>query len=496
MAAPLQEYAIKLRQLHAAQEQIKREARRYNVVNLGRRTGKTVLGLDLVIDPVLLEGFPAAWVAPKYKLAKEVFVEAKSFLKPITSNCNSSDMRIELVTGGVLEFWTLEDPDVGRGRKYKRLIVDEAAMARHLEQAWQQSLQPTLMDYRGDAFFLSTPKGIVGPGKFFKELFERGRDGGPDRRKGWKSWQMPTSSNPYIHPDEIEQMRLDMPDLVFRQEVLAEFIDFGGTMVKREWIHAGVPPPLSEMRVYMAVDLAISTKDTADFTACAVIGVEASGRIWILYLKRARVGFYDALQMIESIAMKYRPLEIGVEKVQYQAAAVEQLLRTTTLPVRAVVPDRDKLMRFQPLQVRYQNNLVYHAEDLIPDWLEELLSFPLGDNDDMVDAVAYAFSMAGDFGRNQIHFQETPSKEVIKVDVQKSLPGLPPIVAEQLSEIQQGMRGGGDTCGGCSAYVDRMCTARGFFVGPKDPACPEFIEIEAEFEDVGVDAVVNRIPGE
>lgn len=63
--------------------------------------------------------------------------------------------RIELITGAAIDYWTLDDPStVARGRKYKRVIIDEAAMARHLEQAWTEAIRPTLTDYRGDAFFL------------------------------------------------------------------------------------------------------------------------------------------------------------------------------------------------------------------------------------------------------------------------------------------------------------------------------------------------------
>lgn len=497
MAGTTTEYEIKLRKLHPAQEKIKAEAKRFNVVDLGRRTGKTVLGLDLVIDPVLLEGFPAAWAAPTYKLAKEVFVEARSFLKPLTRACNASDMRIELVTNGVLEFWSLTDPDVGRGRKYKRLIVDEAAMARNLKTAWQQALQPTLMDYRGDAFFLSTPKGMNGAGAFFYQLYELGREGSPTHRKGWKSWKMPTTVNPYIHPDEIEQMRLDMPELVFRQEVLAEFLSMDGTAIKSEWLHRAPRPSLDELRIYMAVDLAISEKEGADFTACAVIGIDRQGRVWILHVQRARVGFFDAMRMIQQVADNWKPLKIGIEKVQYQAAAVETLLRTTTLPIVAVTPDRDKMMRFMPMQVRYQNNLVYHAEGLIPEWEAELLSFPQSDNDDMVDAVAYAFLMAGEHGRQSISVVDTTQKEKAAMDVEKDLPGLPPQVVEHIIEIRAATAASAgpapDTCGACVNFTAATgsCELRRFFVQPADPACMGFEPLPQDPEKVTVDDVVG-----
>jgi hypothetical protein len=60
------------------------------------------------------------------------------------------------------------------------------------------------------------------------------------------------------------------------------------------------------------------------------------------------------LAFIQSLAEKYRPSVIAIESVQYQAAVVEELLRSTNLPIQAVRPDKDKLTRFLPLEARYE----------------------------------------------------------------------------------------------------------------------------------------------
>ncbi len=470
------DFKIRLPKLHPAQGLLRSEASRFNTACMGRRFGKTFAGLDLLIDPILIEGWPAAWMAPTYKLLDEVWREANRMLKPLVSRKDQQQKRLELVTGGVLDFWSLEDPDAGRGRKYKRVVVDEAAMARHLQVAWEQSISPTLLDYQGDAWFLSTPKGIVGPGKFFKELFDRGVVGSGTYDPEWKSWQMPTSMNPYINAAAIEKMRLELPELVFQQEVLAQFVDFGGTMVKREWLRRGqVPPGLTN---YGGVDLAISLKQTADYTAVVVLARDPStGRWWVVYVERARVGFNDALEMIKRIAARFKPAEIAVEATQYQAAVVEQLLRTTTLPVRPVRPDKDKLTRFQPMQVRYQQGLIWHAEDLAPWFEEELLTFPLGENDDGVDAAAHAFALAGEFGRTQFLYSEPTAVEIDRDKVAATLPGVPQAVIQMFDSLPAG-----DVCGRCQNFrVDTgMCAERELLVQAKDPACMFFSPVPVE----------------
>ena len=153
---PTKTININLPRRHDAQKRIVKEASRFNVVNCGRRFGKTVLGMDLVIDPAL-DGFPCAWFAPSYKLLAEPWREIRRILKPITKRSNATEKRIELVTGGSVDMWSLDDQDAARGYKYKRIIVDEAAMVKNFEDAWQAAIRPTLADYQGDGFFLSTP---------------------------------------------------------------------------------------------------------------------------------------------------------------------------------------------------------------------------------------------------------------------------------------------------------------------------------------------------
>ncbi len=95
------------------------------------------------------------------------------------------------------------------------------------------------------------------------------------------------------------------------------------------------------------------------------------------------------------MADRWHPTAIGVEVVQYQAAVVQELLRTTTLPVREVRPDRDKVTRFQPLEARYEQGLVRHTPDLDPAFERELLGFPVGEHDDQVDALSCAWTVLG-----------------------------------------------------------------------------------------------------
>lgn len=372
---------------HPGQLRILEGRTRFKVISAGRRFGKTMLAVEWLglMPGGAVEGKPVALFSPTYKLLLDVWSDMERTMKPITAKANKTEMRIELITGGKVDFWTLEDPDAGRGRKYSRVVIDEAAHARYLKDAWEKAIAPTLTDYQGDAWFISTPNGI----NYFHELYRRGDD---QAQPDWQSWHMPTTVNPYISDEEVARYRAELPDLVFRQEYLAEFVTFGAGLVKPDMLIDGDCPP--GLAVVQAVDLAISEKQGADWTAIVTMSRDpVSGTIYVREVERYRCGFHDVLQRIKAAAARWNPAIIAIEQTQYQAAVVQELTRTTTLPVRGIRPDRDKLTRFAPLLTRYEQRLVRHDPAKVPAWFrDELLSFPEGEHDDAVDAAAYAFA--------------------------------------------------------------------------------------------------------
>ena len=246
---------------HAAQRQMIAEAKRWNVASCGRRIGKTTLGQNRCVGP-LLEGKPVGWFSPTYKMLSDVWREMVETLQPVTKRTNASERQIELITGGILDMWSLDNPDVARGRKYARVVIDEAAMIPQLQDAWQMVIRPTLTDYAGDGWFLSTPKGM----NFFRQCYDWGQDPGYSE---WKSWKLPTSSNPYIAASEIEAARLELPERVFQQEYLANFLESSGGVFRgvqdAATAHPSEPQPGGDY--VMGVDWAMST----DFTVLSII---------------------------------------------------------------------------------------------------------------------------------------------------------------------------------------------------------------------------------
>ncbi len=240
---------IQVARLHESQRRVVAEAKRFNVLLCGRRFGKTTLGIDRVVDAVV-RGLPAAWFAPTYKLLLEVWRELEIIFAPVTVSASVQERQLRLVGGGVVDFWSLEHVDAGRGRKYGRVVVDEAGVVRDLESSWQQAIRPTLTDLKGDAWFLGTPKGR----RYFWNLYQRGQSGDAE----WASWRIPSGFNPYIDPTEIEAARRDMPDAAYRQEFEGVPADDSGNPFGLDAIRECVAPESDAEPAVWGWDLAKS----------------------------------------------------------------------------------------------------------------------------------------------------------------------------------------------------------------------------------------------
>jgi hypothetical protein len=246
---------------HEAQREILETQRRYNVMALGRRAGKTVLGINLLLGPAL-QGLPVAWFSPVYRSVTEVWRQFLFYLGPAIKAKNASEKRIELYTGGSIEFWSLDkNPDLVRGRAYKTIFVDEAAIIGNLKQVYYLVLRALLTDYQGSAWFASTPKG-------FNDFYDFYQMGQSSEYPSWNSWQMPSHRNPYLDETELEEARGEMPSKMYAQEYLAEFLPtLSGGMFAREWFEFIDSLPRDLGPKVRAWDLAASISDTADFTA-------------------------------------------------------------------------------------------------------------------------------------------------------------------------------------------------------------------------------------
>ena len=160
--------------------------------------------------------FVGIWF-PTYKDLSEVWKELKHTYSDVIVSKNEQLKQLTFINGGIVDFWSMEDPDSGQGRKYHRAILDESAKANKLEYAWEYTIRPTLTDFQGDGYIMSRPKGT---NNGFHRIEERYR-----AFDNWAFFHYTSYDNPFIITSEIDEAKEQLPPEVFQQEYMAEYID-------------------------------------------------------------------------------------------------------------------------------------------------------------------------------------------------------------------------------------------------------------------------------
>lgn len=249
--------------MHAGQAGMVANAKRFNVVMAGRRSGKSTLGMCLVIERAI-KGQTVAWMAPNYRYLLDIWRQILKALGDAAVQIDAQEKRISVVGGGAIEFWSMDGPDPARGRKYSMVVLDECGMVRELMECWQAAIRPTLVDLKGSAWFLGTPKGR----REFFQLFSRGAGSEVD----WASFRLETADNPVIDPAEVSAAKRDLPPAIFDQEFRGIPADDGGNPFGIAAIAACYDRDVLADQVYCyGVDLAKSQ----DWTV--VVGLDAQG---------------------------------------------------------------------------------------------------------------------------------------------------------------------------------------------------------------------------
>ncbi len=140
---------------------------------------------------------------------------------PFVRRKKEQEKYIEFKSRGSITLKSADRPDNLLGTGLGGVVLDEAAVMPPF--VWMDVISPMLMDDAGGwALLISTPRGV---GNYFYNLYQWGQNG---QDPEWASWQLPTSTNPYINPKYIETQKRLMVSHKFRQEILAEFLASAG----------------------------------------------------------------------------------------------------------------------------------------------------------------------------------------------------------------------------------------------------------------------------
>jgi hypothetical protein len=193
---------------------------RFKVVVAGRRFGKTVLALWVLIYAAAQKPGSICWyTAPTYRQAKQIaWKMLLAFVDPsYITHRNETDLSITLTNGSTIALRGADNYDSLRGVGLDALVLDEYAdMA---AEVWTEVLRPALSDKLGSALFIGTPAG-------FNHLYDLWIEA--ESKPDWKAWQFTTADGGHVPQEELEAARLDLDERTYKQEYEASFASLTG----------------------------------------------------------------------------------------------------------------------------------------------------------------------------------------------------------------------------------------------------------------------------
>jgi hypothetical protein len=371
------------------------------VLACGVRWGKTLCAaLEALAAAMEPRERSMGWVvAPTYDLADKVFREivlvvAKHLRHHIvTLREHERILVLRNLAGGLSEIRgkSADNPVSLLGEGLDWLVVDEAARLKR--SIWEGHLSQRLIDKKGFALLITTPKGK----NYVFDLFKRGQ-GGAD--PFFESWNRPSWTNPHLDAAVIEAERGRLPEAVFRQEYGAEFVEGSGAVFRniRECATGEWQEPQEHTQYYAGLDLA----RVEDYTVLVVVNRDCQ----VVFVDRfTRLDWSLQVTRIEAAARRYNHARILVDSTGCGEPIFESLraANCTVDPYPFTAKSKSALVNNLALMLE-QKQIVLPKPELWPQGAEELESYeysitenglvrtgaPSGSHDDCAVALALA----------------------------------------------------------------------------------------------------------
>lgn len=376
--------------LHPSQKIVALDPHRFRVLCMGRRWGKTTLAIDQMKARSAIPNSRICYVAPTYQQARDIAWEQLRGDYKEAGKINESRLEIDVVNGSKIHLRGWESIETLRGQKFDLIVLDEVAMMRNFWLNWQEVIRPTLTDTKGEALFISTPKGF----NHFYDLFNL-----ESKDTDFKSFHFTTYDNNHIPREEIDKARQELTEDRFAQEYQADFRKTQGLVYKEfsRITHIFKEYPEREwVKVF-------GGHDFGTHNPCASITIKKDrNAVYYVWDEFYKSGLTDAQQADYIAALKWHECYPDPES----ASGILELKRRG-VNVREVIKNKDsirngintvkELFKTQRLRIHEScTNLIWELEtysypDKRPDRNEE--ENPIKENDHACDALRYALMM-------------------------------------------------------------------------------------------------------
>lgn len=213
-----------------------------------------------------------------------------------------------------------------------------------------------------------------------------------------------------LHPERystkmMENYRANMHPRIWSALFQQNPVPDEGMYFKSEWFRMEPTAPMIRKRhLYQAWDFAIGEKQQNDYTVGVTILQDENNFLHVLDVVRFKGDTFVIIEEILNMLQKWTlypdtPVTLGFEDGQIWRAIkpvleVRMQERNLFPPYEVLKPLTDKLVRARALQGRMQQGRVLFLE---ADWMhalkQEMMRFPAGTHDDMVDALAWACNL-------------------------------------------------------------------------------------------------------
>lgn len=199
----------------------------------------------------------------------------------------------------------------------------------------------------------------------------------------------------------IAELKRKVSPSVFQVEYMNNPFAQDGAIFKKDWFkycRLSDVDSRTDMSVYITIDT--STAEGSDFTGVIINYIDPTDK-WHIRGERLKIDSGKLVDNLFSWYNMYKPISIGIEKTTYtmgfqSSLELEQRKRGIFLPIVELKHGgKKKEERIKDnLEYRYSNNAIVHIEGYTKEIEDELLKFPLGIHDDLIDALAYQVQVA------------------------------------------------------------------------------------------------------
>jgi predicted phage terminase large subunit-like protein len=201
--------------------------------------------------------------------------------------------------------------------------------------------------------------------------------------------------------EELEATKRTLGDYAFAGLYQQRPVLLEGGLFKAAWLPLvdELPDIVGTVRYW---DLAMSSKTSADYTAGVKLGLGSDGLTYVLDVQRQRLEWGDVVPWMAAIILEDgTATPHGVEEKGFMSRAIQELnadSRLNGFTVFGYNVEGDKVTRALPFSSRAAAGMVrVLRRSWTTPYLEEMLTFPLGEHDDQVDATSGAWAMIGQY---------------------------------------------------------------------------------------------------